>query len=64
MLLSLQQPFENSLLTFLVSLSDTGQYEDVAEIARLLDEKHKKTGLDVNIHGTAFFFEPSGLTRR
>ncbi|CDZ98857.1 glutamate decarboxylase [Phaffia rhodozyma] len=28
----------------------TGEYEDVAELARLLDEKEKETGLDVKIH--------------
>lgn len=31
----------------------TGEYEDVVELARLLDEKQKETGLDVKIHGSS-----------
>ncbi|KAL7413010.1 pyridoxal phosphate-dependent transferase [Mrakia frigida] len=49
--LSTENRDENTIgVVAILGTTYTGQYEDAAEIARLLDEKHKKTGLDVNIH--------------
>lgn len=40
-------------LTLPTAYSDTGEYEDIVELARLLDKKYEETGLDVNIHGSS-----------